>query len=325
MSRQYREPKALRFDDHWPEPRALQFDDQPRKTLPVSEPKKLDFGQSALVEAGAKAETATPRPIQFGEQHAEARSQSAVPGRLAFGQPEELRPVQSQAAHAGKPKVLFGDTEHPLLERCFEVARARFPDLYPAHQVRIERAIRQLLPPTLATILTIAELPLQASGEVVETVARVTREFNELDAASLMSKLLETVTRKDGLMDRLLHGKPEEVDYRSALTTVKQALNSFPSRTVELLAKVDRAKVGLVVSLAALGAVGDVIQLPDEPAVEMALRDRRDIVRQAFQQIELLPSQLQRIDEKVVGLLSRADHLMNVTLPAAIAVRSQTG
>jgi hypothetical protein len=35
------------------------------------------------------------------------------------------------------------------------------------------------------------------------------------------------------------------------------------------------------------------------------------------------PAQLRALDERVTDLLSRADHLMNIVLPAALAARPQ--
>ena len=55
--------------------------------------------------------------------------------------------------------------------------------------------------------------------------------------------------------------------------------------------------------------------------VERTLFDRRNIVGQAVQQIRMQPAQLRGLDERVTDLLSRADHLMNVVLPAALAAR----
>ena len=58
-----------------------------------------------------------------------------------------------------------------------------------------------------------------------------------------------------------------------------------------------------------------------EQVVERTLFDRRNIVGQAVQQIRMQPAQLRGLDERVTDLLSRADHLMNVVLPAALAAR----
>lgn len=78
-----------------------------------------------------------------------------------------------------------------------------------------------------------------------------------------------------------------------------------------------------MIVLAALSAVADVVRAPDDAGVERMLHDRRNIVAQAVRQIGMQPAQLRALDERVTDLLSRADHLMNVVLPAALAARPQ--
>ncbi len=294
-------------------------------------PAPLAFGAPAPQAAtGSPPAAKAPRALAFPDAGPDAPSAGAaqaataglrVPGKLQFTAPPSPPPPRPSA---GEPaRALFGEAGHPLLERCFQAARDRFARLYPAHRLRIERAIRQLLPPRLQTVAGAAEASLAASGEAVEAVARLMREFNELDAARVMADLLARTTRKEGLLDRIFHGRNAEVDFRAVLTVLKQALSAFPPRTEALAATIQRAEESLMITLAALGAVADVVQAPDEPALERALADRRDVVSQAVQQLALLPLQLRGVDEKTVDLLSRADHLMNVTLPAAMAARSQ--
>ncbi|WP_232466353.1 DUF475 domain-containing protein [Burkholderia ubonensis] len=62
-----------------------------------------------------------------------------------------------------------------------------------------------------------------------------------------------------------------------------------------------------------------IVRVPNDAGVEHALCDRRNIVGQAVQQIQMQPAQLLGLDERVTDLLSRADHLMNVVLPAVLA------
>lgn len=159
------------------------------------------------------------------------------------------------------------------------------------------------------------------SGNLVEAVAATTREFNELGAADMMAGMLAQATRKAGMFERWFGGTSSHVDYRAALGALKQSLGFFPRRTEELAAKVRHAEENLVVVLAALSAVSDVVRAPDDAGVERTLFDRRNIVGQAVQQIRMQPAQLRGLDERVTDLLSRADHLMNVVLPAALAAR----
>lgn len=188
----------------------------------------------------------------------------------------------------------------------------------PDYAPRIERHIRQLVPLKLATI---GDGALEAAGNLVEAVAATTREFNELGAADMMAGMLAQAMRKAGMFERWFGGASGHVDDRAALGAPKQSLGFFPRRTEELAAKVRHAEENLVVVLAALSAVSDVVRAPDDAGVERTLFDRRNIVGQVVQQIRMQPAQLRGLDERVTDLLSRADHLMNVVLPAALAAR----
>ncbi|WP_174923330.1 hypothetical protein, partial [Burkholderia paludis] len=240
----------------------------------------------------------------------------------------DLGPAPGPAVRAAPAdavgRALFGESNHPQLDACFRAAQAGFPTLYPDYAPRIERHIRQLVPLKLATVATIGDGALETAGNLVEAVATTTREFNELGAADLMAGMLAQATRKAGMFERWFGGAASgHVDYRAALGALKQSLGFFPRRTEELAAQVRHAEENLVVVLAALSAVADVVRAPDDAGVERTLFDRRNIVGQALQQIRMQPAQLRGLDERVTDLMSRADHLMNVVLPAMLAARPQ--
>ncbi|MXN75045.1 hypothetical protein GR157_09845 [Burkholderia sp. 4701] len=272
---------------------------------PPDEPKALDF------DDGAPART--PGRLVFDAPPADRPEPKALDLGPASAQDTRALP----AAAAGK--ALFGEANHPLLERCFDAAQRAFPNLYPDYAPRIERHIRQLLPLRLATVATIGDAALDAAGQLVEAVAATTREFNELGAADLMAGMLAQATRRAGMLERWFRPSSGPLDYRAALGALKHSLGFFPRRTGELAAKLRHAEENLVVVLAALGAVADVARAPDDAGLERTLFDRRNIVGQAVQQLRMQPAQLRRLDERVTDLLSRADHLMNVVLPAAAA------
>ncbi|KWI48647.1 hypothetical protein WT72_27915 [Burkholderia pseudomultivorans] len=279
------------------EPKRLEFDTTPERT-----PGRLAF--DAPSAAGAAAARAPERP---------------VPKALDLG---PAPPKPAPAAPLDAPgRALFGEANHPLLESCFRAAQARFPNLYPDCAPRIERYIRQLVPLKLASVATIGDSALETAGDLVEAVAATTREFNELGAADMMAGMLAQATRKAGMFERWFGASSAPVDYRAALGALKQSLGFFPRRTEALAAKLRHAEENLVVVLAALSAVSDVVRVPDDAGLERTLFDRRNIVGQALQQIRMQPAQLRGLDERVTDLLSRADHLMNVVLPAALAAR----
>jgi hypothetical protein len=280
-------------------PKPLEFDTTPVRTVgrPLFDPQPA---------AGASGERAAARP---------------VPQALEFGPVPERAP---RAAPVDAPgRALFGESNHPQLDACCHAAQARFPNLYPDCAPRIERHIRQLVPLKLATVATIGDAALETAGNLVEAVAATTREFNALGAADMMAGMLAQATRKAGRFERWFGAASPEVDYRAALGALKHSLSFFPRRTEELAAKVRHAEEHLVIVLAALSAVADVVRAPDDAGVERTLHDRRNIVAQAVRQIGMQPVQLRALDERVTDLLSRADHLMNVVLPAALAARPQ--
>ncbi|KVU88629.1 hypothetical protein WK76_00570 [Burkholderia ubonensis] len=280
MNRQSDEPKVLDFDDG-----AL-----------VRTPGRLAFDVSPV--GAAQPDRPTPAPIHFD--------------------PEPAKCTRALSADA-LGRALFVESNHPLLEQCFRAAQAGFPNLYPDCGARIERHIRQLVPLKLVTVATIGDGALETAGTLVEAVAATTREFNELGAAEMMSGMLAQATRKASMFERWFGAASGHVDYRAALGALKQSLGFFPRRTEALAARVRHAEENLVVVLAALSAVSDIVRVPNDAGVEHALCDRRNIVGQAVQQIQMQPAQLLGLDERVTDLLSRADHLMNVVLPAVLA------
>ena len=208
-----------------------------------------------------------------------------------------------------------------MLEQCFQAARAAFPNLYPDCGPRVERCIRQLVPLKIATVATMGDKALETSGTLVESVAALVREFNALGAAEAMAGLLAQATHKTGMLERWFKPSGTTLDYRATLGALKASLAFFPRRSAALGDEVARAEESLVVVLAALSAVAETIRTPDDVGLARTLDDRRAIVGQALAQIRMQPVQLRGLDERVLDLLSRADHLMNVVLPAAVAAR----
>ncbi|MEZ2352658.1 hypothetical protein AB6804_19190 [Caballeronia sp. RCC_10] len=98
----------------------------------------------------------------------------------------------------------------------------------------------------------------------------------------------------------------------------------MPPRIDAIQKTVMQAREGLGIGLAALCAVADIDGNPDDATASNALRDRRAIVQQAFQQVDLLSLQARGFEAEIVNLLSRTDQLMNVTLPAALAAHQAT-
>lgn len=311
-------------------------------THPPDEPKRLDFDTEPerkpgrpLFDAAPAAAAPAPRapeprvrPIDLPQSTQPARpapstrTERPAPAALDLGPSSPPRAESRSPAADAVGRGLFGDAEHPQLQACFDAARAAYPNLYPEHGARVERHIRQLLPPRLAAVATIGDTALVASGDLVEAIAETTREFGELNAADLMAGLLAQVTRKDGMLDRWFRpATTTPVDYRAALGALKQSLGFFPRRTAMLADKLRHADESLVVVLAALSAVTDVVRIPDDAGLERTLHDRRSIVAQALQQLRMQPVQLSGLDERATDLMSRADHLMNVVLPAAHAAR----
>ncbi|WP_069706943.1 hypothetical protein [Burkholderia seminalis] len=284
------------------EPKRLEFDTTPERT-----PGRLAFDAPPGAPAARvpeRPERPAPQALDFGPAAA-ADKGARVPPADAVG------------------RALFGEANHPQLDACFRAAQASFPNLYPDYAPRIERHIRQLVPLKLATVATIGDGALETAGNLVEAVAAATREFNELGAADMMAGMLAQATRKAGVFERWFGAASGHVDCRAAIGALKQSLGFFPRRTEALAAQVRQAEENLVVVLAALSAVSDVVRAPDDAGVERTLFDRRNIVGQAVQQIRMQPAQLRGLDERVTDLLSRADHLMNVVLPAALAARPQ--
>ncbi|WP_250454243.1 hypothetical protein [Caballeronia sp. ATUFL_M2_KS44] len=313
MSRDQSPPESPRSGPVCSEPRALQFDDANNQARPTRQIKVTAF-DSGPIDISASP----PGGVTRGARNAPS------PGPLFD------RDVAQKPGSSDEPgKAIFGEQKHPLLSRSFDLARQTFPALYPKHGPRIERAIRQLIPPQYESIVMIAQVPLSICGEAVETHTRMTRDFADLNAAGLMTDLLDKATRRESLLervtDRYLGKKAPEPDFKGVLTTLKASLQSFAPRMTALRGTIAHAHEGLGIALAALSAAADVDALPGGASEKGALHDRRGVVRQAFQQLELLSLQLDGFEAELFNLLSRVDQLMSVTLPAALAAKAQRG
>jgi hypothetical protein len=293
MTRQADEPKPLAFD-----------------TAPERTPGRLAFDVRANPRAGDRP---APKALDFGPEPARA-SREAGPTIASAAR-------VADAAQRPLGKAVFEEASHAVLDECFQAAQDAFPNLYPHCGPRVERCIRQLVPLRIATVATMGDKALETSGALVESVAMLVREFNELGAADAMAGLLAQATHKAGMLARWLKPSVAGVDYRGTLGALKASLAFFPRRSAALVDDVARAEESLVIVLAALSAVAKTIGIPDDAGLARTLDDRCAIVGQALAQIRMQPAQLRGLDERVLELLSRADHLMNVVLPAAAAAR----
>jgi hypothetical protein len=221
-------------------------------------------------------------------------------------------PAPTEAAVAfGAPKL----TEQE--QRALDYVRQNAADLFQKAPQAIEGAIRQLLPFSLATLSRWGDTALQANAQVVKDMTDLQRGFSALNVSETIQQALDSRRNHKNLFQRMVATGPVD-------------LNTFRVRAVGLSAQIDqlipqvetlrtRAKdqaSRLTLLLTAMSAAASVGAARLEPAVDIALQNRRTVLTQASQQSQLLLPQIEEIRRQLVEQNAQITQFINVTLPA---------
>jgi len=281
-------------------PKPLSFDDQPKKPEPTSAsssgPKALDFGASVKSSAPPLPTPATPKPLAFAND----------------GKPKAPPPP---------PPRNFGQSlfETPLSQeerRAIDFARDNFHSVFERNEGSITNNIRQLLPFQLSVVQGWGKTALENQGELVNTMAKITREFHGLQITELLQEMLELPQKmtSGGLLARFTNRQRLLAQHKLKALGVQQQLQILFPKVDALSEQLKKDGDRLPILMVALSAAASV-ETPRDSAVDLCVQNRRTVLQQAVGQWQMIVPQLQSIREQLVDYQGKIEQMLTVTLP----------
>lgn len=321
-------PKVLSFDNpprpketYMPKP--LSFDDAPKKTENTSAPsgpKALDFGAPTAKPSPATPSSVerAPKPLAFDE----------TPKRPVAPPPPKPQPQPLAFADDGKPKAPpaaplrnFGESlfNNPLTteeRRAVDYARANFDSLFARNEVSITNSIRQLLPFKMDVVRNWGKTALENQSEVVNHMAKITREFHSLKISELLEDMLELPQKMlgGGLLSRFTNRERMLAQHKLKAIGVQQHLNTLFPQVDALSERFKKDGDRLPLLMVALASAAS-LETHSDSALEMCVQNRRTVLQQAVTQWQVMAPQLQSIREQLVDYQGKLEQMLSVTIP----------
>lgn len=302
-------------------PKPLSFDD-PKKSEPEktsSAPKALDFGSSPVkAPAATPVRESAPKPLAFAD-NGKPRATPApapippAPKPLAFA--DNGRPTPAPALR-NYGEAVFADPLTQEERRAVEYARANFESLFVRNEVSITNSIRQLLPFKLEVVSGWGKTALENQSEVVNTMAKITREFHSLKISELLEEMLELPQKMlgGGLLSRFTNRDRLLAQHKLKALGVQQHLQTLFPQVDALSQRFKKDGDRLPLLMVALASAAS-LETHSDTAIELCVQNRRTVLQQATTQWQVIAPQLQSIREQLVDYQGKIEQMLSVTIP----------
>jgi hypothetical protein len=234
--------------------------------------------------------------------------------KISFGSNTVHTSVTAHAEYNSKPKSLFGGD--PNLDRVMSYIEINYNSLFVSNDKRLRAMVKQIIPCELPTIISWGDDALVEQKNIVGVVSSRMQEFNALNGNELLSEVLNSgKTSQHGLISKLLSIGKTTDSYSSRINSLKVHLTGLLSPILQNIDKIKSSTLPLyAISIA---AVGEVIK-PTDDLVEEALLNRRKLLYQANQNLQVAEAQLVQVKELIIKMQTEIDYIINVVLPATL-------
>lgn len=254
--------------------------------------------------------------IKFNKPEPQPEQQSTQPAKIAFGQSKSTA-VDVSAPQTHGPKNVFQRVVDPILEKTIEYAQSNYPEIFNKNEQRLRIMVNKLLPCELDVITVWGEDALAEQRELIKLASKRMAEFGELKGNELLDEVLDTSKKSTqaGLLQKFTHNFYKPQNYSNKIEALKIRVQGILVTIIECSKNVKDSS--LPIWMAAISSVGENKKI-DEDIVEQALLDRRRILQQATQNLQIVEAQLNQTKEMIVKMQSEIEHIINVVLPALV-------
>lgn len=204
-------------------------------------------------------------------------------------------------------------------------ARELGPELMAADEARMERHLQRLLPFTREAVQTWASFVLDDCRALGLASASLTARFSALRSAERLEQVLSQDQPSKGLLDRLKRPRRLSASQREVLARVlRDELSQVLAEAQKLTPQVKEDGSRLATQLLALRAVSEAAGRPEDSSFELLVEQRRELLRAATAQMQMLPLQLKALKDTASLQHTQCEKFLNVTLPALALGASST-
>lgn len=309
-------------------PGAIKFDDTPPVSKPVAMPPRAPAPHpvsfdDAPVPSRPCAPTPTPTPhapapIQFSDVPStvvpKVNPPSRGPAPIQFA--PSSAPVMRPSSISASPHAAFENPLSDLEKRAIEIVRQTASDMFKQAPQVIEGCIRQLLPFTLTTLSNWGTTALQDNGQLVSDMAGIQRKFSGLNVNELIQQAIDSHSPNKSFFKRLTKTPPSFNNFRVRATGLKVQVDQLLPEMDALRKRAHDQSTRLPILLTAMSAAASVGADRLDPALDIAVHNRRTVLTQAVQQAQLIMPQIDEMRRQLVDQSSKIIEFITVTIPA---------
>ena len=211
---------------------------------------------------------------------------------------------------------LFKSPTDPVVDKCAAYIQKNFADIFTANERRLRNMLKELVPCDLNTVMSWGDQALQEQRDILKAATARMNEFAQLNGSALLTEILNASSKsnKTSFLQRLASGltHPQEM-YGNRIEALKIRLKGISTPLLEYSAKIKDSTLPLwAVTIA---AINESVPLSDD-ITEEAMVNRRRLLQQATQNLQVAAAQLEQTKAQLVKMQSDVDYIMNVVLPS---------
>lgn len=212
--------------------------------------------------------------------------------------------------------MAFDNPLTDLEKRAIEHVRQTAADMFKQAPQVIEGCIRQLLPFTLTTLSNWGNTALQDNAQLVTDMAGVQRKFSGLNVNEIIQQALDSHNPHKSIFKRLTATAPSFNNFRVRAAGLKVQVDQLMPEMDALRKRALDQSMRLPILLTAMSAAATVGADRLDPAIDIAVNNRRTVLTQSVQQAQLVLPQIDEMRRQLVDQSSKIVEFINVTLPA---------
>lgn len=242
-----------------------------------------------------------PKPVTFPTVQC-----TAVYGikPLTFSTP----PIESKPVP--QVKSVFEEKKNPLLEECLK----RIQNI--ENQSKIERQIKQLINLDTDQIMNWGSSVLDDAVELTQTIIRVSQQVTQLNVVEYIDQVVKMVDDKRTVFERLKNTPVDTIKIVSKLNSLKIDLQKYMETKI-LDEKFNECEERLFNFTQSLKVVEEAAKhLGSYDTVEDIMYNRRILLSQAIQQLQLSKLQVQQTQTMIRTQRQKIDQIIYVMIPA---------
>lgn len=293
-----------------PKPASETYNSSPRPNIKTLEAKKPQVS----AQAGVQIKQPVRVPTDFMPTKEDLAAQEERFDRYKKHEPKTV--AIKEAEQPAKPKTL-SPADAPVSDL---VMKFRSSPLYDSitkmNLLTYEAQLSRMNPPSIELIITLGDTQIAKAGSTVTKVNEIVKTFAVVNGNELLGETLKllTTSQKQTFFSRFNKRKLSINDQKAKISALKQQLLSWLPQCTQHINTLNDVTEPLMVYAEMLAIVAD--KYESSQNLEQAFYNKRLVFQQSIVSIETTKLHIKNIENTIGDLLVKAEHLLNVLIPA---------